>query len=147
MRLARAKDPAPLRVLAHTSAPTSCSVERALSIVGAKWTLVVLHDLMDGPKRFGELQRMIPSASAKMLSERLRELERHGLITRSVFAEVPPRVVYTLTETGRTLWPIVDALERWGRRLRTADDRVASDDRVRKASAFMRRPTRGAAAR
>ncbi len=106
-----------LRALARASAGTTCSVERALSIVGAKWTLVILHDLMDGPKRFGELERLIPSASAKMLTERLRQLERHGLITRTVFPQVPARVVYALTETGRTLWPIVDSLDRWGQRL------------------------------
>ena len=106
-----------LRALGRSSAQTGCNVERALSIVGAKWTLVILHDLMDGPKRFGELQRLIPSASAKMLTERLRELEDHGLLTRTVHPEVPPRVVYALTETGRTLGPIVDSLDRWGRQL------------------------------
>ncbi len=112
-----------LRALGRASAGTSCSVERALNIVGAKWTLVILHDLMDGPKRFGELQRLIPSASAKMLTERLRDLEQHGLISRTHFPEVPPRVVYALTETGRTLWPIVDSLDRWGRRLTVASGR------------------------
>lgn len=109
-----------LRALARASAGTSCNVERALTIVGAKWTLIVLHDLMDGPKRFGELQRLIPSASAKMLTERLRELEQHGLVTRTVFPEVPPRVEYALTEAGRTVWPIVRSLDRWGQELSTA---------------------------
>ena len=113
---------AELRALARVTAGTSCNVERALTIVGAKWTLVILHDLMDGPKRFGELQRLIPAASAKMLTERLRGLEQHGLLTRTVFPQVPPRVEYALTKTGRTLWPIVDSLDRWGRRLRTAED-------------------------
>ncbi len=109
-----------LRALARASAGTSCNVERALTIVGAKWSLIVLHDLMDGPKRFGALQRLIPSASAKMLTERLRELEQHGLVTRTVYPEVPPRVEYALTETGRTVWPIVRSLDRWGQKLSTA---------------------------
>lgn len=111
---------ADLRALARATASTSCNVERALSIVGAKWTLIILHDLMDGPKRFGELQRLIPSASAKMLTERLRDLEQHGLVTRTIHAEVPPRVDYALTETGRTVWPIVDSLDRWGQQLSAA---------------------------
>ncbi|MBI2773687.1 MAG: helix-turn-helix transcriptional regulator [Chloroflexi bacterium] len=109
-----------LRVLASAAGGTSCNVERALTIVGAKWTLVILHDLMDGPKRFGEIERLIPAASAKMLTERLRELEHHGLVTRTAFAEVPPRVEYALTKTGRTLWPIVDSLDQWGRKLKSA---------------------------
>lgn len=116
-----ARSPVDLRGLARASAGTTCNVERALTIVGAKWTLVILHDLMDGPQRFGELQRLIPLASAKMLSERLRDLEELGLITRTAFPEVPPHVEYALTETGRTLWPIVDALDRWGGRLKTAE--------------------------
>jgi DNA-binding HxlR family transcriptional regulator len=115
---------ADLRALAEATATTSCNVERALSIVGAKWTLIILHDLMDGPKRFGQLQRLIPAASAKMLTERLRDLEHHGLITRTIYAEVPPRVEYALTEAGRTVWPIVDSLDRWGQRLSAAGRRA-----------------------
>lgn len=124
-----------LHSLGRASASASCNVERALGIVGAKWTLVILHDLMDGPKRFGGLQRLIPSASAKMLTERLRELEQHGLITRTVFPEAPPRVVYALTETGRTLWPIVDSLDRWGQRLITPGSGAAAAAPTRRRAA------------
>ncbi len=88
--------------------------------MGAKWTLIVLHHLMDGPRRFGDLQRLIPGASPKMLTVRLRELEQLGLLTRTVYAEVPPRVEYQLTSQGRSRRPIIDSIERWGRSLRPA---------------------------
>ena len=97
-----------------------CAVERALSVVGAKWTLVVLHYLMEGPRRFSDLQRDIPGASPKMLTVRLRELEQLGLLIRTVHAQVPPRVEYHLTPQGRSLRAIIESLERWGRSLRPA---------------------------
>jgi len=93
-------------------------VERALAVVGAKWTLLILHNLMDGPRRFGELQRAVGRASAKMLAARLHELEGLGLVTRTAYLEIPPRVEYALTDVGRSVWPIVDALDRWGRKLK-----------------------------
>ena len=97
-----------------------CPVERALAVVGAKWTFVVLHNLMDGPKRFSDLQRDIPTASPKMLTVRLRDLEQLGLLTRTVYAEVPPRVEYELTTQGRSLRPIIESIQKWGRSLRPA---------------------------
>lgn len=97
-----------------------CAVERALAVVGAKWTLVVLHYLMDGPKRFSDLERHIPAASPKMLTVRLRDLEQLGLLTRTVHAEMPPRVEYQLTAQGRSLRPIIASIEKWGRSLRPA---------------------------
>ncbi len=100
--------------------PDDCAVERALSVVGAKWTLVVLHNLMDGPKRFSDLQRHIPAVSPKMLTVRLRDLEQLGLLTRTIHAEMPPRVEYQLTSQGRSLRPIIASIKRWGRRLRPA---------------------------
>jgi len=100
--------------------PDDCAVERALAVVGAKWTLVVLHYLMDGPKRFSDLQRRIPAASPKMLTVRLRELEQLGLLTRTIHAEMPPRVEYQLTAQGRSLRPIIASIEKWGRSLRPA---------------------------
>jgi DNA-binding HxlR family transcriptional regulator len=98
----------------------ACGVERALSIVGAKWTLVVLHQLMEGPRRFSDLQRLIPAASPKMLTMRLRDLEQLGLLTRTVHPEIPPRVEYRLTAQGRSLRPILASIEKWGRSLRPA---------------------------
>ena len=112
-----ANPPAELR-----APPTSenCAVERALSVVGAKWTLVVLHQLMDGPRRFSEMQKLIPAASPKMLTLRLRELEQLGLLTRTFHNEMPPRVEYELTPQGRSLRPIIASIEKWGRSLRAA---------------------------
>jgi DNA-binding HxlR family transcriptional regulator len=95
-----------------------CAVERALSVVGAKWTLLIIHHLTNGPRRFGELLREIDGTSPKMLTARLRELERLGLVTRTAYLEVPPRVEYSLTRVGRGVWPIVNALDRWGRTLK-----------------------------
>jgi len=106
--------------LRASPAAESCAVEKALAVVGAKWTLIVLHHLMDTPKRFGELQRLVPGASPKMLTVRLRELEQLGLLTRTVHAEIPPRVDYQLTPQGRSLRPIIDSIEKWGRSLRPA---------------------------
>jgi DNA-binding HxlR family transcriptional regulator len=112
--------PAPdLRTVREAAAGLACPVERALAIVGAKWTLLVLHNLMSGPRRFGELQHLVPGASPKMLAARLRELERLGLVTRTAYAEMPPRVEYELTEAGRSLRPIIDSLARWGEHLKS----------------------------
>jgi len=108
----------PPPALRATASAEDCAVEKALAVVGAKWTLIVLHHLMDGPKRFGDLQRLVPAASPKMLTVRLRELERLGLLTRTVHAEIPPRVDYQLTTQGRSLRPIIDSIEKWGRSLR-----------------------------
>jgi len=106
--------------LRATASADDCTVEKALAVVGAKWTLIVLHHLMDGPRRFGDLQRLVPAASPKMLTVRLRELEQLGLLTRTVHAEIPPRVDYQLTTQGRSLRPIIDSIEKWGRSLRPA---------------------------
>jgi len=93
---------------------TSCPVERALALVGAKWTLLIFHQLMERTRRFGELERALPGASPKVLSERLREMEAAGLVTRTVHAEVPPRVEYALTDQGHALRPIIESLGTWG---------------------------------
>lgn len=104
--------------LRRVAAEHECPVERAIAVVGAKWTLLILHNLMAGPKRFGQLERVIPGASPKMLTSRLRDLEHLGLLTRTVFPEVPPRVEYELTEQGRSLKPIIDSLFIWGEGLK-----------------------------
>ena len=87
---------------------------RALDIVGHKWTLLIIQDLLGGPRRFTEIQRSLAGANPKMVTARLRELEAARLISRTSYAEVPPRVEYALTERGRALRPAVDALRRWG---------------------------------
>jgi len=91
-----------------------CYVEVALDVLGGKWTLLLIHELMEGPKRFGELRRAIPEASAKMLTMRLREMETVGLVDRAAFAEVPPHVEYTLTSKGQGFRAAIDQLRQWG---------------------------------
>lgn len=91
-----------------------CPVETTLLLIGDKWTVLILRDLMTGTKRFGELLRSITGVSQKVLTEKLRRMEENGLVTREVFPESPPRVEYTLTDLGRSLSPILDALENWG---------------------------------
>lgn len=97
---------------------SDCAVETTLSVVGGLWKPLILYHLMGGKKRFMELGRLIPRATQRMLTLQLRELEADGVIVRQVFAEVPPRVEYALTEFGKTLAPVLGALREWGERYR-----------------------------
>ena len=92
----------------------ACPVETTLTLISDKWKVLILRDLMPGTKRFGELRRSIGSVSQKVLTAQLREMEQSGLLRRTVYAEVPPRVEYTLTDLGRSLKPILDAMQHWG---------------------------------
>ena len=93
----------------------ACPVETTLSIIRSKWQVLILRDLlMNGTMRFKELQRSLGKVSQKVLTDNLRAMEGYGLVHREVFAEVPPRVEYSLTETGRTLQPVLDAMWAWG---------------------------------
>lgn len=91
-----------------------CPVETTLLLIGSKWKVLILRDLIDGKKRFGELKRSVGSVSQKVLTAQLREMEADGLVKRTVFAEVPPRVEYELTALGLTLKPILESLWNWG---------------------------------
>ena len=91
-----------------------CPVETTLMVIGDKWKVLILRDLMNGTMRFGQLRKSVGGISQKVLTTQLRDMEAKGLVTREVFAEVPPRVEYTLTETGYSLKPVLDAMERWG---------------------------------
>ena len=93
---------------------TGCSVEATLSVIGGLWKAVILFHLLDGKKRFGELSRLVPGATQRMLTLQLRELEADGVISRTVFPQVPPRVEYELTELGRSLEPILLTMREWG---------------------------------
>ena len=93
---------------------TGCSVEAALSVIGGVWKPVILFHLLERKMRFGELSRLVPNATQRMLTLRLRELEADKVITRTVYPEVPPRVEYSLTELGRTLEPVLLSLRDWG---------------------------------
>lgn len=92
----------------------ACPVETTLTLIGDKWKVLILRDLMPGTKRFGELKRSVGHVSQKVLTAQLRAMEESGLVHREVYAEVPPRVEYSLTELGRSLKPILDSLWAWG---------------------------------
>lgn len=92
----------------------ACPVETTLTLISDKWKVLILRDLLPGTKRFGELKKSIGSVSQKVLTAQLRQMEESGLLTRTVFPEVPPRVEYTLTELGYSLKPILDAMLTWG---------------------------------
>lgn len=91
-----------------------CPVETTLTLIGDKWKVLILRDLMPGTKRFGELKKSIGSVSQKVLTSQLRDMEQSGLVNRKVYAEVPPRVEYSLTKLGQSLKPILDAMWNWG---------------------------------
>ena len=92
-----------------------CSVAACAEIIGAKWTALLLHDLSEGPRRFTELEHSCARISPRMLSERLRVLEGEGIVLRRSYAESPPRVEYELTDKGRALLPVIDAMRCFGR--------------------------------
>ena len=92
----------------------ACPVEVTLMLISDRWKVLILRDLLSGTKRFGELKKSIGSISQKVLTSNLRSMEEDGLLTRKVYAEVPPRVEYTLTELGKSLRPILLAMQQWG---------------------------------
>lgn len=92
----------------------ACPVETTLMLIGDKWKVLILRDLLTGTKRFGELKKSVGNVSQKVLTAQLRSMEESGLVNRKVYAEVPPRVEYSLTELGKSLQPILDAMRNWG---------------------------------
>jgi len=98
----------------NTKTLPACPVETTLMLISDRWKVLIVRDLMDGTKRFGELKKSIGQITQKVLTANLRSMESCGLVTRMVYAEVPPRVEYTLTETGYSLKPILDAMVDWG---------------------------------
>ncbi|SFE41271.1 transcriptional regulator, HxlR family [Actinopolyspora alba] len=95
-----------------------CDVEVALVVVGGKWKLLILKHLLAGTQRFGQLKRAMPNITQRMLTRQLRELEEHGLVRRTVHAEVPPRTEYCLTELGTSLRELIHRLDDWGKKYR-----------------------------
>ena len=92
----------------------ACPVETTLTLIGDKWKVLILRDLMPGTKRFGDLKKSVGNVSQKVLTAQLRTMEESGLVNRKVYAEVPPRVEYSLTELGKSLKPILDSMRAWG---------------------------------
>jgi DNA-binding HxlR family transcriptional regulator len=93
----------------------SCPTQATIAAIGGRWKIIILWHLYGGKLRFSELRRKVLGISQKMLTEQLRELERHGLVTRTVYAEVPPRVEYAATPLGESLRPVITAISDWGR--------------------------------
>lgn len=95
-----------------------CPVEITLMLISDRWKVLIIRDLMGGTKRFGELKKSIGAISQKVLTSNLRAMEECGLVNRKIYAEVPPRVEYTLTDTGYSLQPILEEMKQWGNRYR-----------------------------
>ena len=92
----------------------ACPVEITMGLIGEKWKVLIIRDLLTGTKRFGELRKSVTGITQKVLTNNLRQMEASGLVKRKVYAEVPPRVEYSLTETGLSLKPILDSMVTWG---------------------------------
>lgn len=97
----------------------ACPVETTLMMISDRWKVLIIRDLLKGTKRFGELKKSVGNISQKVLTSNLRSMEEDGLLTRKVFAEVPPHVEYTLTETGYSLKPVLDSMTDWGMAYKT----------------------------
>lgn len=98
----------------ETAVLPACPVETTLMLIGDKWKVLILRDLMSGTKRFGELKKSVGNVSQKVLTAQLRAMETNGLLERTVYPEVPPRVEYSLTALGKSLSPILDSMKNWG---------------------------------
>ena len=104
-------------IVKKDSKEPACPAEVTLNVIGGRWKAVIIYWLREGTQRFGDLHRLIPSATQQMLTQQLRQLERDGIVHREVYREVPPKVEYSLTELGRSLSPILDALCDWAEKL------------------------------
>ena len=91
-----------------------CPVATTVQLIGNKWKLLIIRNLLDRPQRFTELKNGVPGISQKVLTDNLRAMEGDGIVSREVFAEVPPRVIYSLTDIGQSLLPIIEAMADWG---------------------------------
>ncbi|RKJ78300.1 transcriptional regulator [Butyricicoccus sp. 1XD8-22] len=99
----------------------ACPVETTLTLISNKWKVLIIRDLLTGPKRFGALKKSIGGVSQKVLTAQLRQMEESGLLTRTVYPEVPPHVEYALTGLGCSLQPVLDALRAWGEQYKLQD--------------------------
>ncbi len=109
-----------------------CGVETTIAVVGGKWKPMILYALLSGPRRFGELTRLIPEITQRMLTLQLRELEEDGVIAREVYKQVPPKVEYSLTPLGLTVEPILSCMQQWGEHYantRSMNEEHSSDQR------------------
>ena len=100
--------------ISKTNILPNCPVETTLILMGDRWKILIVRDLLTGTKRFGELKKSLTGISQKVLTSHLRAMEESGLVNRKVYAEVPPKVEYSLTETGKSLNFVLDAMWKWG---------------------------------
>lgn len=100
----------------------ACPVETTLLLISDKWKALILRDLLNGTMRFSELRRSVDNVSQKVLTSNLRQMERDGLVHREVYPEVPPRVEYSLTDTGMSLKPVIEAMREWGIQYKAAHE-------------------------
>src|SRR5262245_15894158 len=112
----------------------SCQVETTLAVIGGRWKVLVLQELLPGVKRFNELRRALGGITHKMLTQQLRELEAHGILRRKVYAQIPPKVEYSLTPLGRTLKPVLMAMHSWAEQYGNALNRATIRARTRTVS-------------
>ncbi|MBQ9662618.1 MAG: helix-turn-helix transcriptional regulator [Oscillospiraceae bacterium] len=103
-----------------------CPVALTVSMIGSKWKLLIMRNLLARPWRFNELQKSIDGISQKALTEALRSMEADGIVSRTVYPEVPPRVEYALTELGESMRPIIQSMEQWGNNYKTQTDRYTT---------------------
>lgn len=103
-----------IHMITETNPSHHCPTEATLAVIGGRWKVPILWNLLPGVCRFGELSRKLAGVTQKMLTQQLRELESDGLVHRKVYPEVPPRVEYSLTELGNSLQPVIEALSNWG---------------------------------
>jgi Predicted transcriptional regulators len=101
----------------------ACPVETTLILMGDKWKILIVRDLLTGTKRFGELKKSLTGISQKVLTSHLRVLEANGLVNRKVYAQVPPKVEYSLTETGESLKSVLDSMQNWGEEYKKERDK------------------------
>ncbi|MCL6753891.1 helix-turn-helix transcriptional regulator [Nostoc sp. CCCryo 231-06] len=102
-----------MKAEAENNIRLTCEVETTLKVIGGRWKVLIIRELMTGVKRFGELQRALPGVTQKMLTQQLREMEEDGIIHREVYPQIPPKVEYSLTPLGETLQPILYAMHEW----------------------------------
>jgi DNA-binding HxlR family transcriptional regulator len=102
-----------MKAEAQSDRRLTCEVETTLKVIGGRWKVLIIRELITGVKRFGELQRALPGITQKMLTQQLREMEEDGIIHRQVYAQIPPKVEYTLTPLGESLKPILYAMHEW----------------------------------
>ncbi len=117
-----------------------CALDVTMDYIAGKWKTVVLWYLRKDKKRYGELRKLIPDITEKMLSLQLKQLEKDGIVLRKVYAEIPPRVEYSLTAFGKTLTPVIEAIAKWGRALAEKDGELVEKQRTKKVRAPAVRP-------